>query len=139
MALPYINSFRGTPVLLFREPLECISSLMAANVFNEGVITVYSTFLRGMGYGEGVEEATRYYLDANLRMLMVAKYLIDLADLTELFDSRFVRNWEGHNASVGGYTRLDQVDSRAVSLYDQLRERRFRGNFLRELMFGGHS
>jgi len=131
MAIPHFKNFDGSSILLIREPIACISSMMSVGMF-DAEKNIWIDRIRKWGYGLGVEEACRFYVEVNQLLFESCNYVLDVNHLSEAFEPRLVQRWEKCNHRP--WTKVYDVGMYPIEMYKKITENRFRGDLISLLM-----
>ena len=133
LAAPYFPKFKGTRILLIRSPRSCITSLVSMKLFHEPR-HIYSRYLGGMGYGLGIEEAIRFYMDVNSVLYANCDYVLNVDYLFEVLPEEIVKKWENYNKRKKDRISFPGKEfDEAIDLYENIHGNRLKKDLLEHL------
>jgi len=127
MAIPHFKEFKGVRILLIRDPIPCVSSMMNVGMFS-GEKNVFIDRLREWGYGFGVEEACRFYIETNQSLFENCNLVLDVNRLDEAFDPVLVKRRKRSNHRP--WSHVFDVGMYPIKIYEEITKNRFRGDIV---------
>jgi len=128
LAIPYYPSFNGIRILIIREPIACISSLISCKLFI-GNNNPYNKYIRRLKYRLGFTEAIRFYIEVNSILFINCDYVIDIDYLEKVLPN--VKRWKYYNHRKKEIKEGDYIE--AIELHKQISSQCLQTSLLKEL------
>jgi len=124
LGIPYFPSFNGIKILLIREPVKCISSLVNCKLFTKNY-NPYQSYMRRLGYNNPFQ----FYLEVNSLLFINCDYILDIDHLEGVLPN--VKKWKHYNHRSGIEIKGDYIE--AIDLYKKIHLHRLRTPLLEQL------
>lgn len=129
LGFPYFPSFDGIKILIIREPIRCIQSLISCKLFDTKY-NQFNRYIRKLGYEPRTSEAIRFYVEVNMILFVNCDIIVDINYLEEVLPN--VKKYKYYNHR-GGKSNIVEDYTEAIEVYDRITSQRLKTNLIKEL------